>query len=99
MFQADLTLTSENLQPVYSGFNDYGSTINNIRTAYGEKGSNRDNFSNLSNKVLQFIYNGFTGFKFPVAHYPVTNMRAAELRHILMEVINALHQHGFKVIH
>ena len=86
--------------------NDYGPTLNNLRKVFPKKRTKRKEVDakeralteNVSNKVLQFVFNGWTGFHFPVAHYPVTSMDSAELRQLVMEVISALHLHGFKVL-
>ena len=89
--------------------NDYWETINNLRRVYTKpkrkKKKSRSTATeqetaqteSISNKVLQFMFNGWTGLKFPVANFPITNMDSAELRGITMEVVNALHRHGFQV--
>ena len=109
LFKADLILSSKDGNPIYYGMNDYGETINNLRRVYTKpkrkKKKSRSTATeqetaqteSISNKVLQFMFNGWTGFKFPVANFPITNMDSAELREITMEVVNALHRHGFQV--
>ena len=53
--------------------------------------------SKLANSVLQFIFNGYTGFTFPAAHYPVKVMSAEELNHLAQRLIHSLEKHGFNV--
>ena len=57
--------------------NDYGPTLNNFRKVFPKRRTKRkevDNAKeralteNVSNKVLQFIFNGWRRFHFPVAH-------------------------------
>ena len=109
LFKADLILSSKDGNPIYYGMNDYGETINNLRRVYTKpkrkKKKSRSTATeqetaqteSISNKVLQFMFNGWTGFKFPVANFPITNMDSAQLREITTKVVNALHRHGFQV--
>lgn len=92
--QADLTLTSENKSAYFSGFEEYGPMVDSIRRAGAE---NKD--VKLANKVLQFIFNGITGFRFPVCHYPVTSMTAHELGLLVQQVMTALAKNNFQVTH
>jgi hypothetical protein len=52
----------------------------------------------LATHILQFIFLGHTGFKWPVAYYPTTEAQAAELMIIVWKVINTLETYGFEVI-
>ena len=53
--------------------------------------------SKLAKNSLQCVFNGLTGFSFPVCHYPVVSYTAAELRLMVDKVIHALHKYGFQV--
>ena len=93
-FQSDLTLTSENKNLVFHGFSEYGDTIDSIRKLYGYK---EEKTKGLATKALQFVFNGVTGFSFPVAHYPVHSLNMRQLRHIVDEVVSSLAEFNFQV--
>ena len=90
--QSDLDISSENKKTVLHGFTDYGPTIDSLAVAYKERKKHE-----LATKVLQFIYNGISGFKFTVCHYAVTGMDMRQLRHIIEEVTAALAKYNFQV--
>ena len=93
LLQADLTLTSFNKEKIFYGFCEYGKTLDGVDTAYAGKSQQ----SPLANKVLQFVFNGLTGFRFPVCHYPIVGMDMRQLRQLISEVITGLSTHGFQV--
>ena len=51
----------------------------------------------LATHVLQFVFIGNTGFRWPVAYYPSTEAHASELLDLVWAVIDALSSYGFKV--
>ena len=51
----------------------------------------------LASSALQFVFNGYGGFSFPAAHYPVKGVTAEELNHLTHRLIVALEVHGFTV--
>lgn len=51
----------------------------------------------LASHVLQFIFLGYTGFKWPVAYFPTTEAHAAELQILVWDVINKVQGYGFQV--
>lgn len=51
----------------------------------------------LATHVLQFMFLGYTGFKWPVAYFATTEAHASELMLLVWEVINQIHSYGFKV--
>ena len=53
--------------------------------------------SKLANSALQFIFNGYTGFTFPAAHYPVKGVLAEELNHLTHRLIHSLEKHGLNI--
>ena len=78
---------------MYSGFCDYGDVIPELQRVYG----NTDKSTALATKVLQFIFNGVSGFKYPVCHYPITGITAADLTLLIDQVITALAENHFQV--
>ena len=51
----------------------------------------------LATHILQFVYLGHTGFKWPVAYYTTTEAQATELMVLVWRVINTLSTYGFEV--
>ena len=51
----------------------------------------------LASHVLQVVFIGYTGFRFPVCHFPTTGVTASELHTILWSVIKNLYDWGFYV--
>ena len=54
-------------------------------------------FYRVASHILQFIFLGNTGFKWPVAYFPTIEAHASELYLIVFDVINKLSTYGFKV--
>ena len=57
------------------------------------------NDSRLANYVLQFIFNTFRAFRWPLSHYPTHGALAPELSEILWDNIRELMVRGFVVIY
>jgi hypothetical protein len=53
--------------------------------------------SALATEVFQISFLGFTGFRFPVAHYPTEGITATEIYSIIYDIISELQTWGFKV--
>ncbi|XP_033729442.1 uncharacterized protein LOC117318583 [Pecten maximus] len=51
----------------------------------------------LANHVLQFVFLGHTGFRFPLAHYPTNQASPSELYLIFWKVVKSLDLYGFTV--
>jgi len=51
----------------------------------------------MASHVLQFLYSGFNGFRFPIAHFPTTQVKANELHFLFWESIKMLNMYGFNV--
>ena len=94
LLQADLTLTSQDKQPFFYGFFEYGEMLDSTEAAHASE----DVQSPLANKKLQFVFNGLTGFHFPVCHCPIVGMNMRQLRQLIGEVTTALMNHGFQVL-
>ena len=53
----------------------------------------------LANHVLMFVFLGFTGFRFPVAHFPTTQATTAELYTTFWEGVHKLKLWGFDILY
>ena len=51
----------------------------------------------LATHVLQLVFLGFTGFRFPFAHFPTTTASGYELYLVLWKAVNMLSVFGFKI--
>ena len=51
----------------------------------------------LATHALQLLFLGFTGFRFPFAHFPSTTASGHELYLLLWESVNMLSNFGFKI--
>lgn len=69
----------------------------------GEEGNNIENLrSGIQSKsagshILQIMFTGITGFRFPFAHFVSKNVNACELYSLFWEAVNKLHDYGFAV--
>ena len=52
----------------------------------------------LATHVLQFLYLGLNGFRFPFACFPVTQTKAGNLHFLFWEAIKILNVYDFKVL-
>ena len=73
------------------GFIDLGSTGNIIEKLVSKKGAE------MATHSLQYVFSGFTGFRWPVAFYATATATAYQLYITFMEVLEALIVHGFTV--
>jgi hypothetical protein len=51
----------------------------------------------LATHVLQYVFLGFTGFRFPSFHFPTKQATACELNVLFWKIINLLLVFGFKI--
>ncbi|KAJ8302643.1 hypothetical protein KUTeg_019039 [Tegillarca granosa] len=51
----------------------------------------------LATHVLQFVFLGFTGFRFAFAHFPSTTASATDLYLLMWKSVNMLSMFGFKI--
>lgn len=51
----------------------------------------------LASEVKQLTFVGFTGFRFPIFHFPTRGIKASELSIILWNVIEKLSDWGFQI--
>lgn len=74
------------------GWIDTGSEAENLRIVKENKVSRK-----LATDVLQITFLGYTGFRFPIAHYPTDGVKASELYIIIWDLISQLQSWGFIV--
>jgi len=51
----------------------------------------------LATHVLQFVFLGFTGFRFPFAHFPSTTASATDMYLLMWKSVSMLSMFGFKI--
>ena len=49
------------------------------------------------NSAVQFIFNGYTAFTFPAAHYPVKGVSSEDLKHLTHRLVQSQGERGFNV--
>jgi hypothetical protein len=90
--QQDLMLSTKGARNTLVGWvdtTDEGRDIHMIKT----KSVNQE----LATEVFQVSFLGYTGFRFPIAHYPTTGISAAEIYIIIYDIISKLQSWGFYV--
>ena len=90
--QQDLQIIKKGRDMCLVGNHDIGSLGN-----LADKISKEQTKLQLAKSVLQFIFLGHTGFRFPVAHFPVTTAQAHHLFFNFWEGVDLLDDYGFKV--
>ncbi len=75
-----------------TGFVNLGEESTNIKTVREGKENVK-----LANQVLQFVYLGFNGFRFPIAHWPTATANAADMYVNMWQAIQKLFEYGFQV--
>jgi hypothetical protein len=90
--QPDLHMYSKDGQYHISGFTDISTEsdiIDQIKTGKTD--------IKLASHVLQFAFLGFTGFRFPLFHYPTTQASACDLYLEVWKAVDMLNTFGFAV--
>jgi hypothetical protein len=90
--QSDLQFYSKDGVEYLVGFTDLGEEsdlMSSIHTGKHEL--------TLATHVLQFSFLGFTGFRFPLFHYPSVQASASELYLMVWKIIHMLHTFGFTI--
>lgn len=90
--QEDLVIKVKGGTNELIGWVDTGDEGDNLRILKEQNVTKK-----LATDVLQITFLGYTGFRFPVAHYPTDGVKASELYIILWEVISKLQSWGFIV--
>ncbi|XP_053381363.1 uncharacterized protein LOC128549115 [Mercenaria mercenaria] len=68
-----------------------GNMLNTLRMGKKEK--------HLGTHVLQFIFIGLTGFRFPFGHFVTDNIAAYDIHTLFWDAVAALSMYGFSVIY
>lgn len=55
--------------------------------------------SKLANHVMQYIFHGITGFRWPFANYPTAQVAPADIFIMTWKCIDALYEWGFKPVY
>lgn len=74
------------------GFVDTGEEGNILRSLKEGKENHT-----LAKEVMQINFQGHSGFRFPVANFPVNTLKASEIYVMINSVIAELYNFGFKV--
>ena len=88
--QEDLVISKRDGKVRILGFIDTGEEGNLLRKW-------RDKDNQLASEVIQLIFQGHTGFRFPLCHFPVDSVKASELYIIINSAIATLQDYGFHV--
>ena len=51
----------------------------------------------LARYALQFVFLGFSGFRFPIAHFPTDQVSASEIYLLFWKMVRMMSLYGFKV--
>jgi len=90
--QSDLQFYSKNGKTYLIGFTDILD-----ETQLMESISSGKKELCLATHVLQFVFLGFTGFRFPLFHFPTKQASASELNLLFWKITNLLQIFGFNV--
>lgn len=92
--QADLQITKNGDAVELTGFTELGEDSNMLYTM--RKGK-KDRV--LGTHVLQMLFLGVTGFRFPFAHFVTDAIQAAELYFLFWEAVDKLTLYGFNTLY
>ena len=53
----------------------------------------------IATDILQVTFNGFNGFRWPIAYFPTTKANPAQLWNIFWEGVDIMDQYGFEVLY
>lgn len=90
--QSDLQFHWRDNKTYITGFTDLGdesALVESIKTKTSEV--------KLATHVLQYVFLGFSGFRFPICHFPTIQASASDLYILTWEVKNMLQIFGFTV--
>ena len=93
--QPDLQMVRDGDQFQLVGFTALGPELE----AAGLIKTKGDRHRNLATHVLQLLFLGFGGFRFPIAHFPCTQATATDLHVIIWSAIEMLSSYGFPVLY
>ena len=90
--QEDLCMVKREGEVQLIGFVDMGKEAEHLQVLCTGKRERP-----LATHVLQFLYLGLNGFRFPFACFPVTQTKAANLHFLFWQAVKYLCMYGFKV--
>ena len=90
--QEDLQLSFDESNVRVEGLVDMGGVCDDLHKLNSHKDEVR-----MAKYVLQFVYLGFDGFRFPIAYFPSDGANAPELYLNIWNMISALGQYGFSI--
>jgi hypothetical protein len=90
--QQDLVLSMVGGKPSLVGWIDVGEEAANLRML--KEGCVKQT---LASEVIQVTFMGYTGFRFPLCHYPTGGVKSSELHIIIWDAIAKLSDWGFTV--
>ena len=91
--QEDLCMIKTNGEVRLVGFVDMGEESDNFNTLTSGKKERT-----LATHVLQFLYIGLNGFRFPFACFPVTQTKAGNLHFLFWDAVKFLNMYEFQVL-
>lgn len=90
--QEDLVLCMSGGKPTLVGWVEGSEEATNLRIVRAGKVQ-----QTLASEVIQFSFLGYTGFRFPICHFPTKGIKASELYIIIWEAVAKLADWGFQV--
>lgn len=90
--QQDLVVEMKGGTPIITGWIDLGEEAQNLRVMKDQTVTRQ-----LASEVIQITFVGFTGFRFPICHFPTGGIKASELSIIIWNVIEKLSDWGFQI--
>ena len=90
--QSDLILDMTGGKPSLVGWIDLGEEAFNVKVLKDQKVN-----PELATEVIQLSFVGYTGFRFPICHFPTNGIKASELNIIIWNTISKLSDWGFTV--
>ena len=90
--QQDLIVDMQDGIPSLIGWIDLGEEAQNLRILCDKRLA-----PHLATEVIQMFFWGFTGFRFPICHFPTAGIKASELSIIIWKAIEKLSDWGFSV--
>lgn len=90
--QQNLVMQMKGGTPELIGWVDTGEEGNSLRTIRFGKIE-----QTIATQVIQVTFLGYTGFRFPLCHYPTCGVKSSELHVILWKLVACLNDWGFTV--
>lgn len=92
--QEDLQIVNNKNETKFIGLSDSGTHVKQMQVLNTRKAE-----CELANHVLQFVFTGLTGFRWPFANFPNTQAPPADIFLTFWTCVDALHSWGFQPIY